>query len=68
MASILYLPQCVNSYGADAGIFKDNLVSTMAADALMTSVARTSAAMILTPHRTNGSLLFLRKDFQYVCH
>ena len=37
----------VNPCGADAGIFRDNFVSTMAVDALAPCVARSSTAMLL---------------------
>ena len=38
----------INYFGAETGIFLGNYVNTMAADALATCVARSSATMVLT--------------------
>ena len=38
----------LNPIDADANIFWEDIVNTMAADALATNIARPSAAMILT--------------------
>ena len=47
----------VNPAGAEAGIFQENRVNTMAADALATYVARSSSAMVLNmEQKKNRSL------------
>ena len=48
MAAILSQLQCVKPPGAETGIFQENYVSTMGADALAPSVTRSSATMLLT--------------------
>ena len=51
-----------NPSGADAGIFQENPVNTMAADALAPHVTRSSAAMVLNmEEKTNLSWSSMRK-------
>ena len=48
--SVSFMNDAVHSSGAESGIFRENWVNPMAADALAPCVARTSAAMALTMH------------------
>ena len=63
MAAILSRPQCVNPAGGGTGIFRDEMVNTMTADALVTSNARSSAAIVLTM-RNKQVLIFHGGEFQ----
>ena len=58
-------PQWVNTSGATTGLFQDNYVNIMAADALAPCVAKASAAMVLTMHKKNGPYL-PRENFNHV--
>ena len=60
-------PQWVNPTGAETRIFCENYVNTMVANALISCITRTSAAMILTV-MSKTTLYSMRKNFYYLDH
>ena len=58
--------EIINPFVAETGVFPDYWHNNKTADALATSVARSSAAIVLAIRHTSASLM--RNDFNYLHH